>query len=293
LGVGENLFVEGFYVESHGVIYSVKGICDYNPLILIVKPKYAKTGCTKIGSKDVNCNLEYIESIGVKSCVIRKDDVSLVYNPFEYSKARLPYRVRKFVEYIEQIISNGEVGLTGSYLLGCPSKDSDIDLVIRGYSLGHDYSKLVSMLKYRNECNDEFVIKNYKEKILPDKSMSLQDYLFIYKIKTLEGCFDGIPYSIRLIENEISLEICNLKFVPIGEETIVGYLRQVKPYTTPSIYQLTDKYTGRLYNLMSWRIRYSELPDGQYTIKGDLFIDSKGRLWIIPDHTGWIRLLRQ
>ncbi len=282
------MFMEGFYVESHGIIYSVKGVCDYDPRFLPVVPKYAKTGCVKV---NVNCNSSYIETIGVSSCIVEKDDVSMVYNPFEYSKERLPVRVKEFIEYIEQNISNGEVGLTGSYLLGCPSPDSDVDLIIKGYLLEHDYNRLSSILKYRNECSDELVIRNYKEKIRRDKSMSLRDYLRIFKTKVLEGCFKGVFYSIRFIEDKLSQEICNLNFLPAGEKIVLGPLKRVKPYTTPSLYQLTDKYTGRLYNLMSWRIRYSELPEGYYTVKGDLFIDSKGRLWITPDHTGWIRLL--
>jgi len=284
------MIMEGFYVETSSVIYAVKGICNYGEFIPVV-PKYLKTGCRKVKDKSTRCYTEYLPTIGTYSCIIPKEEVSLVYNPFEYSKNRVPTKIRDFIVLLERNISHGEIGLTGSHLLGCPRGESDIDVIIYGELLYDEYMILRKLLGSLNQCSDHMIEKNYIEKISMDNSMNLDDYKEIFRSKVLEGCFKGKLYSIRLIEASIANIICRNSYYHKGHAIVNGRLIHKRPYTTPAIYLIHDSYSGYSYNVMTWRIRYTELTEGFYVIEGETFVDSNGKLWIIPDHGGRIRKL--
>jgi predicted nucleotidyltransferase len=284
------MIIEGFYIETPHIVYAVKGICSYDNFIPVV-PKYYKTGCEKVKEKGLYCYRKYLPSLGITSCVVREEDVSTVYNPFEYSIYRLPREVRSFIEYLRKVLNYTEIGVTGSYLLGCPRESSDIDLIIYGESLYNEYTLMRNELSKLNRCSDYLVKKNYIEKISVDNSMDLVDYKEFFNNKILEGCYHGKLYSIRIIERGLGDIVCKRSYYNVGHSMIKGELKHLKQYTTPAIYTIQDEYSGYSYNLMTWRIRYTELPEGFYEIQGDTFVDSTGRLWIIPDHGGRVKRL--
>ncbi|MCE4605906.1 MAG: nucleotidyltransferase domain-containing protein [Desulfurococcales archaeon] len=284
------MIMEGFYVETSSIIYAVKGVCDYGEFVPVV-PKYLKTGCRKVKDGFTHCYVKYLPSIGVYSCVIPKEEISLVYNPFEYDRNRIPVETRGFIVFLERNISNAEIGLSGSYLLGCPKEESDIDVIIYGELPRDEYMMLRKLLGSRNQCGDYLIEKNYMEKISTENSINLNDYKEIFKSKVLEGCFKGKLYSIRLIEKNIANTICRNFYFHTGHAIVSGRLIHEIPYTTPAIYVIRNSYSGYSYNVMTWRIRYTELPEGFYVIEGETFVDSAGESWIIPDHGGRIRKL--
>ncbi|MCE4615342.1 MAG: nucleotidyltransferase domain-containing protein [Desulfurococcales archaeon] len=285
------MVIEGFYIETSSLIYAVKGVCDYGDFIPVV-PKYLKTGCEKVRNIFTQCPIEYLPSIGIRACVVNKEDISIVYNPFEYSNIRLPSKINSFIKMIEKTIGYAEVGITGSYLLGCPRDGSDIDLIIHGKLLRDEYAIMRDVLGGLRKCNGSLVEKNYIEKISADNSMDLSNYREIFKDKILEGCYENKLYSIRIVEEDAANIVCRNTYYYKDHIVIVGRLIHVKPYTTPAIYIIQNDEPDYSYNVMTWRIRYTELPEGFYLIEGESFVDSAGGSWIIPDHGGRIKKLR-
>ena len=286
--------IEGSYVDDGRIIYAVKGLCNYERYLVVV-PKYNLEGCTRFDfmRSIYNCPEQaYISNIGRKVCVIQKDSIMRYYDPYRYSSYRIPSLVKRFIELISNNLYNGEVGLTGSHLLGCPSSGSDIDLIIATSDPQSDYE---SLLRLRSEgiivqCRDYETTVNYRDKIEPEGNLSLESYLILARYKVLEGCYRGARYSIRML-NPFDTEWCRKRFHYISRTRLVAEVIPVSNYTTPALYEVLNVKSNNHYYMATWRLRFSELPRNTYVIEGDLYIDDNGTRWIIPDIGGSIDLL--
>lgn len=277
-----NVIAEGWLVSDSNLIYAVKG---YLPSMrgYYVVPKYLEGRCIKV-DRCPNEFLVYDEKLGRPACILPENRVSRIYSPFSSSKRLLEHThlLEPYLLLESRLSKTSIIGLTGSARIGCSTPKSDLDLIL--YPINKPEEVYNELLLLRSEgltlpCPDNLSEKNYHEKRI--SSMPLDFYLKVRRHRLLEGCIGETQYSIRILwpPNDPCLHIC----IPISRHIYVGELKRVSyHYTTPATY---DVGNGEM-KMVTWRIRYMELPEDVYRISGILYYDGRGNKVIVPDYEG-------
>ncbi|MCE4617736.1 MAG: hypothetical protein F7C32_04045 [Desulfurococcales archaeon] len=279
---------EGWLISDSQIIYAVKGY-HASQLGYYVVPKYLKGNCSKIDRCPPELQF-YDPKLGRRTCILPFSLVHEKYNPYTPSSTLLlegTNLLRPYIVFLNNLSDVALIGITGSSRIGCAGQESDLDLLFFPLKNPIDtYNRLISL---RHEgitsfCPLQLVKKNYNEKLRG--TLPLQFYIELSRLKVLEGCIDGVPYSARILWPPSDL--CQGPCYPVSSMHYRGILRRGGyHFTTPALYTL-DKENMIM---LSWRIRYSELPDGYYEIVGELYHDDAGNTILVPDHGGFVRPL--
>ena len=290
-------------INGEILYYYVRGY--EHPITGYIVEPYMRDRCRRIRGKISLCEnpiCRYIPYFGRRTPILEKKSVVSSVNPFSsylQNKNRLPRSIRELLDALESY----EPGLTGSWALGCESKESDIDLVVINYD--EELFKILESYRRRGKIRQcrfqEIVSRRRKDDISTD----------INKINNslLDSCFNTIPYTLRVLRSSSITTIVEWRqrYIDYGEITLQAIIEDpgIEAYLTPARYILTnasiiessvnlpDNWLTELLILETWRTRYTELIQGRYLIKGRLYYDMWRSQWIItPDWEGGIWRMR-
>lgn len=277
--------------EKNIIYYVIYHNKKYNELFVI--PKYLNN--KKI--KDVNEIVKILDFqiikeskyLKRKAMILPLHKIKVYYNPIARLKKLIKeprdeteLRVKELVELLVE--ESGEelsnFGIGGSILIGLHGKNSDIDLAYYGEKNEKIYSALLKLReeKVLRPLDEEELIKLYKERKL-EKIIEFNLFKNIEKRKIIEGKFKDKVYSIK--------PILRKDFEPYRVLGIRKYEFAIKDdslsYTFPSIYKAERINKGDIYEIISYKLRYSEmLKKGERAyVKGMLEEDKTGRLRLI------------
>ncbi len=164
-------------------------------------------------------------------------DIKRIYIPCEKTLEILNKAVREKIEEIavkficavadESGLKEGDLGITGSLLLGLEGETSDIDVVAYGEERGRAVYEAIKKLRERGE-----VVKPYGEREAAritafrwgrdnpyfEKLMELE------KRKVLQGLVKGRDYFVRLVKepSEIDIRYGEIEYFPSRRERVVA-----------------------------------------------------------------------
>ncbi len=178
---------------------------------------------------------------------------------------------------LEDYTGGSEVFLTGSAVLG---GGRDIDLVLIGgwnvEVLGRLRRKGLLKPPTPGMLYDEWLNKHYH--------IPFNKYYELKKDSLLLGSFMGKPYSLRITLYGRGWNTCRDKVFSrkIIRRAEIVVKEAVAKYTTPSRYRVVLR--GDEYILETYRILYSELNPGEYTLINGYIETRRDNKYIIPDH---------
>ncbi|NON62248.1 hypothetical protein [Acidianus sp. RZ1] len=232
------MIVEGYFVRYKDAIWAVKG-CFHPEGHVVAVPRVI--GNLKLKTMEASLKvvrerfpnlLRYIEEIGFEVPIIPLDSAEIL-DPF---KVKYPEKVKGM---LKRLIN---VGITGSYLYQGNGEDIDF--------LSFDPKNYAILKDLRNEeITSPLDIANENEV----EGLELQDFLALKKRRLLEGKYNGIPYTFKIVECERFGKVIKKHFFK-GRLKIV---KAIKPFSIPVKY-LTDQ--GLV--LTSFRTRFTELHEG-------------------------------
>jgi len=223
--------------------------------------------------------LRLVPCIGRVAPTLEARWVVRVVDPEGALKARrgdLPVEVLELLD----ILSPEWAGLTGSWAIAGEGPRSDVDLVVYG---NHQAIRR-ALADLRGEgliapCDVEYRYLKVADKL------SRQAYERLSALKTLDSCYKGVPYTIRVLRRTIR-EPCEGSAARLG--VYEGPLRVTdigESHLTPARYRAELGVGVAI--LESWHTRYSELPEGSYRGRLELFYTREG-LIATPDIVGYL-----
>ena len=197
---------------------------------------------------------------------------------------------RRALELVELIESVTElVGVTGGLAYN-PTNASDIDIVVYGSRLDDVYRLLVDL-------RQDGVTTPHRGHGHGWNRADITLHKTIGEQRVLFGYIDGSEYNVKLVPCTRP-ERCMPVSLLIENLTISGILEQVSPYTIPAVYRLMLREPLRLNDanyswiyVLSYRLRYTELPSGMKVEVKGVLEESEGIIRIVPDHGGYVKPL--
>ncbi len=281
-------FLEYYYVR--GYEHPIRGY--------IVEPYRGATCGGKRRGNQILAVENTIPYFGRSVYLLDLSDVHNVINPLsalEVTYSYFPARIRSLIE----ALASYQVGLTGSWAIGCEKRDSDIDLVI--YEFDED------LIRILQRYADQGLIKQCRSlNLIIRKRNGRRDISTLYAHvanSLLDSCFQGVPYTIRILrrnEPQIINELEN-RYIKLGSTSIFVKIENtgIEGYLTPARYRskilrILDQDSIAMHSIKevlieSWRTRYTEIRPGNYIVKGELFLDLWEDIIILsPDFEGGI-----
>ncbi|RLG80521.1 MAG: hypothetical protein DRO13_03545 [Thermoprotei archaeon] len=252
--------IEGYVVLYKWYLWMVKG-CEHPEDGVIAYPRYSVRTGSRI--KDLRRAMEYAEKLGViryYEClkeslpILPLNSIELVLDPFNRTQwPRLPNSTVKFLENLG-IAEHEDVGLTGSYLASTVItgiKPRDIDIIIRNRDLGETLYEKLKLLRASGVAKPVGVVDEFYG---TDPGSRLK----LLRHRVLEGVFNGIIYSIRILScKERAKPRCIKKAKLVTDQLTI--VEHISPYVMPYTYIAEGEELGTV-NVRSLRMRYSEIP---------------------------------
>ncbi len=215
--------------------------------------------------------------------------IKVYYNPIsklkrimEEPRDETELRVKELVEFLveESKEELRNFGIGGSILIGIHNKDSDIDLAYYGENHERVYQALLK-LREKNilrPLDEEDIIKLYNERKL-ENVIEFDLFKNIEKRKKIEGRFKDKIYSIKLILNK---DFEPRKVLGIREYEFIIRDNSLS-YTFPSVYKAERIDNTEIYEIVSYKFRYSEmLKNGEkVSVRGMLEEDKTGSVRLV------------
>ncbi len=235
----------------------------------------------------------YVPCLGRYVSLVPKRNIVVKINPFQAFRLRKNDIPKDILELVE-ILDAEAVGITGSWALNNEREDSDVDLIIYDENLERVYNML------RKLREDGLIFQCRREKEMFNKVEEpwiVEEYK---KVRVLESCYKGIPYTIRLLRS--MHEIPCLKIVlPLGNASklLVKIINNRENYLVPARYEvkilegpswitdLQEKFDKIV--LETWRTRYQELKTGVYEVLFSDIILDEDEVIISVDPQGKLR----
>lgn len=213
--------------------------------------------------------LRWMEEKGIRVQFVPHSHIRRIYDPREglrkilkRSKDRAEKLVKLFAEALRgEGVSLGDVGLTGSLLIGLRTEESDIDLVIYGRQSG---LKAYGALRRLRESGllstlsaDEAL--RVAEMRWGGTGLDLSRLAELERVKLLHGLIEGVSYYVRLVPHPTEFEPPHHS-KPIGEAMIRGMvIDDALGIYTPCRYVVEAEADGLMVEeLMSYRGRFTE-----------------------------------
>lgn len=241
--------IEGYMLKYKGAIWSVKGCFHPDGYAVAIPRVYNGVKIKKMNEalelvrKKFEDLMKYVPELGFEVPLVPLKD-SEVLDPFK--KTVKDKIVSKFLSYF-----NGKVGVTGSLLYS--DRYNDIDLL----SLDETHYEILKNL--RNEGITKELSYSNEDEV---EILSKEDFEFLKKKRFLEGIFEDIPYTFKIVK-------CLDFGIVISKESFTGIVRITKaekPYSLPVMY-----LTNLGFYLTSFRTRFTELKEGiTLYVKGTL-----------------------
>ncbi|MHA1136181.1 MAG: nucleotidyltransferase domain-containing protein [Candidatus Thorarchaeota archaeon] len=295
--------VEGYFVTTlDGLIFEVKGVVHPNDRIIAYvryvpnigssesMPKFQKIYDLNEREKFLNDNFpEYLWFSETHERILQSvphEKVKQILDPVEYmvqlrkDSSALSISTSKLVDLLLEYtgIDSGDIGVTGSQLVGVARETSDIDLIIFGEStcdefykkLEHNFDKIPGLERYSGNLLDEHLEFRWGE--LVEHHNTLRD---IERRKTLQGVFEKHQFFIRLVKRRQDVAESFGQIVSKNSE-----LREIQcliiddreSIFTPCAYEVKSSDFPELRQIISFRGRFTE-----HVTEGD-FVKAKGRL---------------
>jgi len=173
------------------------------------------------------------------------------------------------------------VGVTGS-LAYSPEQADDIDIVVYGYG------KVLEAYRVLAELRGSGLTRPYLGR---GHAWSREDRLLHAKLarkRLLFGVFQGYEYNVRLVTCTSPAPCTRVR--SLGHIEVRGRLCSALGFTTPAHYMLCTT-GGHRVHIVTYRLRYSELPLGVMLEVRGLRQELCGRELVTPDHGGYIRIV--
>ena len=280
--------IEGYYIETHeGFLFAVKGL--HHPedgviayLRYIPDEHGDRIRCGRRYRRvyDLEETTRYLEEHhpnylrwmgekGIRVQFVPHSHIRRIYDPREglkeilrQSENRAGKLVKLFAEALrDEGVPLGDVGLTGSLLIGLKTTESDIDLIIYGRQSGLKAYEALRRLRERGLLSslpsDEAL--KVAEMRWGGTGLDLRRLAELERVKLLHGLIEGVPYYVRLVPNPTEFEPPHFS-KPMGEATIRGVvIEDALGIYTPCRYVVEAEADGlRVEELMSYRGRFAE-----------------------------------
>jgi predicted nucleotidyltransferase len=282
--------VEGYFIKTRdNLVFEVKGVLHPEDryiayLRYVLENDVNRPRATKLyslSSRDSylrRYHPEYLwesEALGRVLQSVPKEDVDVILDPVErLSSLRntsdsASVLERKSVDLAEVLggktgVEWGDIGLTGSQLVGVAKPDSDIDLVIYGEGpcrklhsgIEECFSVIPGMRRYDAESLDRHLAFRWGG--LVQHWPVLRE---LEKHKRLQGVFQGTEFFIRLVKrlDELEMSFGDLRFEHIGRETLECVITDdSESIFTPCLYGVSSDSAPNLRNIVSYRGRFTE-----------------------------------
>ncbi|MCX8195490.1 MAG: hypothetical protein N3F67_00165 [Acidilobaceae archaeon] len=221
-------------------------------------------------------SLRWVDCIGREAPLVKEGEATAI-DPERALRERRGDLWREVLELLDYL-SPEWAGLTGSWAVFAEGPGSDVDLLL--------YGDFYSALK---DLREEGLVAPCGRFEKVRDFLSWEDYLKLYRLKLLDACFRGRPYTIRALRT-LEEEPCGRPVVYAGR--YVGEVEIVEgreAHLTPARYRA--RLGGEEVELESWHTRYAELPEGRYFASLRLTLEG-GVLKGSPDIDGFLRPLR-
>lgn len=240
--------VEGDYVETvEGLLFTVKGLHHPRGLVIAYlryvpdpegERRRGDVGYRRVYDLDetdeyLRLNhplyIKEVEARGINMQAIPVDRISRMYNPRERlaeilkaPRTDLESTISRFASAIssEGGVSLGDMGVSGSVLVGLATTASDVDLIVYGRDSGRRVYEAVRVLRGRESWIRPYDVENVRDVVhnrWGDTGLSLEGLSRLESGKVLHGLVDGRDYFIRLVrepdgseEGEVSRPLGNV-----------------------------------------------------------------------------------
>ena len=271
--------LEGFYVESNGVIFSVKGVLHPSGRV-VAGPAYIPIQGRLKRVRSLGEGLSFLhkfmpdllgwqEYAGQILPLIPFSEISRIYDPLDFTPENRREEVLDAIHLkrILEDLSGVRVGISGSILLGLSSSESDIDLVVYGLSAGERFYQTL------RELRKESILKPVREyswirESRADSSISPRVWLKLEEKKLLTGLYKDRLYTAKIVPlPEEYWESLNQRVRELGRgEAVFEVIDDEFSKTTPNLYQVgvIKVLDGRgeirdVSQVVSMRSRFAEL----------------------------------
>lgn len=279
-----NMLIEGWILETtllgSRILWMVRGYT--HPDEYIVVTPYAIEG-RRVKQYDwswlPSCVKEFIPCIGRIAPLIAQRDVVRIVDPERALRLRRGDLPAEILELLD-ILNPEWAGLTGSWAVFGERLSSDVDVLV----YGNPNAMYKTLLELREEGRIKpCMVEDRYLKVLD--RMSWSTYAKLLPFKTLDSCYRGKPYTIRILRRLYSRP-CYDFIVKVG--VYEGMLRVVdnsESHLTPARY-IVD-INGNKVTMETWHTRYMELPKGVYKGYLEVFHAREG-LILSPDIVGYL-----
>ncbi len=279
--------IEGWIAFTEKTVGFVKGCFQPLPLLYYV-PRLVKGVKTWSPSMHIHGDPALVVAedpcLGGRRLLLDPRRARLL-NPVEAKRrlrgceTRVCRAARLLLEYLEAAVSNDVVGVTGGLAYNTRGA-SDVDVVVYG-SAAHEAYKVLQELR-RLGVTTPFTGIGHG---WSNNDAELGEKLSSSRV--LFGYIEGVEYNVRLVACEEPARCYRVRV--LGRARVRARLCGGIGYTTPAVYTLCGTSKARL--LMSFRLRYTELPSHALIEAEGVLEEHCGMKVLVPDHGGWIRLL--
>ncbi len=272
----KHCLIEGLPVVYDGYVWIVKGF-QHPVKGLIAYPRYDLLNHRKLYPWEIRRlvlkHVVYWDCLKQRVPIVPIDKIVLIDKPLGQTAREALMLARILVEY------SGGLGvfLTGSVILG---EGGDIDLVL----VGRENVEVLEKLRGKALLKPPTLGILYAEWLRKHRNIPFNKYYWLKKDSLLMGVFMGKPYSLRITLygrgwNKCLDKVYNRRFIRRAGVTVK---EPITKYTTPSRYRVV--MDSNEYILETYRILYSELNPGKYTVINGYIEDRRDNTYIIPDH---------
>jgi len=280
--------IEGYYIETdEGLLFAVKGLhhpedgliayLRYIPdehgdrirLGRRYRRVYDLDETTRYLEEHHPEYLRWMEEKGINVQFVPHSHIKRIYDPrgrlreiLKHPKGRIETLVKLFADALrDEGVPIGDVGLTGSLLIGMSTAKSDIDLVIYGKRSGLKAYRALRRLRERGLLSELPPGEAFRvaERRWGGTGLDLGRLAELERVKLLHGLILGVPYYVRLVPHPHEFEDSHPSR-PVGEVTVRGVVvDDALSIYTPCLYGVDAEIDGlRVEELMSYRGRFTE-----------------------------------
>ncbi|RUM47605.1 MAG: hypothetical protein DSY37_01880 [Hyperthermus sp.] len=286
--------VEGWMVRTRSTIGFVKGCLHplpylyYVPRVIAGIKLYDEPGITSAVKFAEPELIREDPCLGLRTTLVHIKEAGFT-TPWDAArrllktcKRRICQTALSLIEQIENANPRVLVGVTGSLAYN-PTEAEDIDIV--AYS---QPSELQDVYRLLAELREEGYLKPYHGEGHQWSSSDKELNLRLSEKRVLLGIVDSFEYNVKLVACLAPARCVRLR--RIGETVWRGRVCTSINYTIPSLYVICNG--GRRVNMLTYRIRYTEIPAGvDIEVRGWLEEWCSGLKVLVPDHGGHVKLL--
>ncbi|MHA1272503.1 MAG: hypothetical protein ACTSQP_09790 [Promethearchaeota archaeon] len=288
--------IEGDYIEleNNQLIFDVKGVLhpkDKKICFLRFYPdpkgdrirnnvKYKKIYDLKERFDFLKKNYpQYIffsEQLDIEIQGVRNSEIKKIYHPKDFlisleDKKKLTKTEELSLELCNLFIEQGgvpkeSIGISGSLMVGLNKDESDIDIIIYGTSISHDFQESLNkiLLNPNNYCR-QYNLEEYKSHYkwrVGGSNIPFEKFLFSERRKKHQGIFKDREFFIRYIKspNDWGGTFYDFKYKNYGRITLMAEIVDATDSIfTPCSYQINPLKIIDIKNIGQQEIRKDEI----------------------------------